>query len=76
VIDSAVEVVLVSVAVSVASPVALVKNPVPPVITKSIVTMAVPWPLAVPLPEVVPNRVPGFRLVAARWDAVEIILKQ
>jgi hypothetical protein len=34
------------------------KFPVPPVITKSIVNVAVPWPLAVPLPELVPSSVP------------------
>jgi hypothetical protein len=33
-------------------------GPVPPVITKSIVNVAVPFPLPVPLPELVPNRVP------------------
>jgi hypothetical protein len=62
VIDSVVVLVLVSVAVSVASPVSPANNPVPPVITKSTVTVAVPRPLAVPLPEVVPNRVPWEKI--------------
>jgi hypothetical protein len=57
-IDSVVGPVCVIIPVSVANPVSPAKMPVPPVITKSIVNVAPPRPLAVPCPELVPNKVP------------------
>ena len=61
-IDSVVALVLVIVPVTVASPVAPANSPIPPVNTKLSVNVAVPSPLAVLLPELVPSRVPRAKV--------------